>query len=136
MEVRLEPARVRGFRFAGVAAGLRSEPGRKDLGIIAADVPVAAAGVFTTNRVKAAPVLVAQERVRRGRVQAVAVNSGSANCFTGKTGLKLAYDSCAALAAALGCTPQPVAPCSTGVIGHLYDLVKYRRGISDAVAAI
>jgi glutamate N-acetyltransferase / amino-acid N-acetyltransferase len=136
MEVRLEPARVRGFRFAGVAAGLRSEPGRKDLGIIVADVPVAAAGVFTTNRVKAAPVLVAQERVRRGRVQAVAVNSGSANCFTGKTGLKLAYDSCAALAAALGCTPQLVAPCSTGVIGHLYDLVKYRSGIVDAVAAL
>ena len=136
MEVRLEPARVRGFRFAGVAAGLRSEPGRKDLGIIAADVPIAAAGVFTTNRVKAAPVVVAQERVRGGRLQAVAVNSGSANCFTGKTGLKLAQDSCTAVAAALGCAPQLVAPCSTGVIGHLYDLGKYRSGIVDAVAAL
>ena len=53
------------------------------------------AGVFTTNRVKAAPVFVAQERIRRGQLQAVVANSGSANCFTGKTGLKLAHDSAA-----------------------------------------
>ena len=98
--------------------------------------PVAAAGVFTTNRVKAAPVLVAQERIRRGRLQAVAANSGSANCFTGKAGIKLARDSCAALAAGIGCAPELVAPCSTGVIGHLYDLEKYRGGIRDAVAAL
>src|SRR5262245_31700132 len=103
MEVRLEPAAVRGFRFAGVAAGLKSEAGRKDLGIIVADAPVTAAGVFTTSRVKAAPVIVAQEHLRSGRLQAVAVNSGSANCFTGKAGLRLAQDSCAALAGILGC---------------------------------
>jgi glutamate N-acetyltransferase/amino-acid N-acetyltransferase len=136
MDVTLEPRPVQGFRFAGVAAGLRSEPGRNDLGIIVAERPVAAAGVFTTNRVKAAPVLVAQERVRRGRLQAVAVNSGSANCFTGRAGVKLAQDSCAALAAALGCAPELVAPCSTGVIGHLYELEKYRAGIRDALAAL
>lgn len=136
MDVTLEPLPVKGFRFAGVAAGLRREPGRKDLGIIAAERPVAAAGVFTTNRVKAAPVLVAQERMRRGRLQAVAVNSGSANCFTGRAGVKLAQDSCAALAAGLGCATQLVAPCSTGVIGHLYELEKYRAGIRDAVAAL
>ncbi|HXD90167.1 MAG TPA: bifunctional glutamate N-acetyltransferase/amino-acid acetyltransferase ArgJ [Candidatus Binataceae bacterium] len=134
MEVRLEPAAVRGFRFAGVASGLRKEPGRKDLGVIVADQPVAAAGVFTTNRVKAAPVLVAQERVRRGQLRAVAVNSGSANCFTGKAGIKLAENSAASLASALGCDPKLVAPCSTGVIGHLYDFDKYRAGIADAVA--
>ncbi len=136
MDVILEPLPVKGFRFAGVAAGLRKEPGRKDLGIIAAERPVAAAGVFTTNRVKAAPVLVAQERVRRGRLQAVAVNSGSANCFTGRAGVKLAQDSCAALAAGLGCAAELVAPCSTGVIGHLYELEKYRAGVRRAVAAL
>lgn len=136
MEVRLEPAVVRGFRFAGVAAGLRNEPGRKDLGIIAADSAAAAAGVFTTNRVKAAPVLIAHERVRRGRLRAVGVNSGSANCFTGKPGLKLARDSTAALAAALGCDPELVAPCSTGVIGQPYDLAKYRDGVITAIAAL
>jgi glutamate N-acetyltransferase / amino-acid N-acetyltransferase len=133
MEVRLEPEVVRGFRFAGVAAGLRSEADRKDLGIIVADTPVAAAGVFTTSRVKAAPVIVAQEHLRSGRLQAVAVNSGSANCFTGKAGIRLARESCAVLAATLGCTTDLVAPCSTGVIGHLYELDKYRAGIADAV---
>jgi glutamate N-acetyltransferase/amino-acid N-acetyltransferase len=134
MEVRLEPATVRGFRLAGVAAGLRSEPGRKDLGIIVADTPATAAGVFTTNRVKAAPVLVAQECVQGGRLRAIVVNSGSANCFTGKVGLKLARDSAASLATALGCDAGLVAPCSTGVIGRLYDLGKYRAGIVEAVA--
>jgi glutamate N-acetyltransferase / amino-acid N-acetyltransferase len=134
MEVRLEPAIVSGFRFAGVAAGLRSEPGRKDLGIIVADTPVAAAGMFTTSRVKAAPVIVAREHLRGGRLQAVAANSGSANCFTGNAGLRLARESCAALATALGCGIELVAPCSTGVIGHLYDFEKYRAGIADALA--
>jgi glutamate N-acetyltransferase/amino-acid N-acetyltransferase len=136
MDLTLEPRVVKGFRFAGVAAGLRKEPGRKDLGVIVADRPVAAAGVFTTNRVKAAPVVVTQEHIRRGRLQAVAANSGSANCFTGKAGIKLARDSCAALAAGIGCAREVVAPCSTGVIGHLYDFEKYRGGIRDAVAAL
>src|SRR5215470_337627 len=136
MEVRLESAPVRGFRFAGVAAGLRSEPGRKDLGIIVADSPAAAAGVFTTNRVKAAPVLIAQEHLRGGRLQGVTVNSGSANCFTGKAGLKLALSSAASLASTIGCGVKLVAPCSTGVIGHLYDLERYRAGIVNAVAAL
>ncbi|MGA2410212.1 MAG: bifunctional glutamate N-acetyltransferase/amino-acid acetyltransferase ArgJ [Candidatus Binataceae bacterium] len=136
MDIKLEPAAVRGFRFAGVSAGLRNEPGRLDLGVIAADAPVAAAGVFTTNRVKAAPVLIAQERIKSGRLQAIATNSGSANCFTGKAGLKLAHDSATALARELGCDPHLVIPCSTGVIGRLYDLEQYRSGIRDAVAAL
>ena len=136
MKVRLEPAPVRGFRFAGVAAGLRNEPSRKDLGLIVADWPVATAGVFTTNRVKAAPVIVSQERVRHGQLQAVTANSGSANCFTGKGGLKLANDSAAAVARAIGCSPELVAPCSTGVIGRSYDLAKYRAGVAEAVAAL
>ena len=136
MDLTLEPRVVKGFRFAGVAAGLRKEPGRKDLGVIVADRPIAAAAVFTTNRVKAAPVVVTQEHIRRGRLQAVAANSGSANCFTGKAGIKLAQNSCAALAAEIGCGTELVVPCSTGVIGHLYDLEKYRAGIRDAVAAL
>ncbi len=136
MEVRLEPVAIEGFRYAGVVAGLRSESERKDLGIIVADHPASVAGVFTTNQVKAAPVIVAQERTRAGQVRAVTVNSGSANCFTGSAGLKLARDSAAALATAIGCDPLSVAPCSTGVIGHLYDLAKYRAGITEAVAQL
>src|ERR1700686_5818732 len=120
MDLTLEPGVVKGFRFAGVAAGLRKEPGRKDLGVIVAERPVAAAGVFTTNRVKAAPVVVTQERIRRGRLQAVTANSGSANCFTGKAGIKLARESCAALAAGIGCGTQLGVPGSPGLIGHFY----------------
>jgi glutamate N-acetyltransferase/amino-acid N-acetyltransferase len=136
MEVRLQPEVVQGFRFAGVTAGLKSESGRKDLGIIVADKPASAAGVFTTSRVKAAPVIVAQEHLDGGRLQAVTVNSGSANCFTGKAGIRLARLSCAALAKRIGCPIELVAPCSTGVIGHPYDLQKYRAGIADAVNAL
>lgn len=136
MKVLSEPARVRGFRFAGVSAGLKTAAGAKDLGLIAAQTPVCAAGVFTTNRVKAAPVMVASECIGRGRLQAVVVNSGSANCFTGKAGLRLALNSCAAVASELGCESAGVAPCSTGVIGHLYDFVKYREGAKRAVGSL
>jgi glutamate N-acetyltransferase / amino-acid N-acetyltransferase len=136
MEVRRGPAPVRGFRFAGVSAGLKTGAGVKDLGLIVADAETAAAGVFTTNRVKAAPVVIAQQRVGRGGLRAITANSGSANCFTGRAGLKLARDSSAAVARELGCPPGAVAPCSTGVIGHLFDLEKYRRGVREAVAAL
>ncbi len=136
MEVRAEPRAVAGFRFAGVAAGLKREPARKDLGLIVADTPAAAAGIFTTNQVKAAPVTLARQRLRAGRLRAVAANSGSANCFTGKAGMKLAQYSCAAVAAELGCEEEAVVPCSTGVIGHLYDLEKYRAGVREACAAL
>src|SRR5438128_6623247 len=81
IEVSTEPRIVRGFRFAGVSAGLKKEPGRKDLGLIVADSPAAVAAVFTTNQVKAAPVLIASERAARGALRAIVVNSGSANCF-------------------------------------------------------
>jgi glutamate N-acetyltransferase/amino-acid N-acetyltransferase len=136
MEVRAEPRVVAGFRFAGVAAGLKADTARKDLGLIVADAPAAAAGIFTTNQVKAAPVTLTQQRRRYGRLRAVAANSGSANCFTGKAGMKLALDSCAAVAAEIGCGKDLVVPCSTGVIGHLYDLEKYSAGVHQACSAL
>ncbi|HTW87045.1 MAG TPA: bifunctional glutamate N-acetyltransferase/amino-acid acetyltransferase ArgJ [Candidatus Binataceae bacterium] len=136
MEVRTGPVAVRGFRFAGVSAGLKTSAGVRDLGLIVADTDAATAGVFTTNRVKAAPVVIAEQRVGRGRLRAIAANSGSANCFTGRAGLQLARASSAAVARELGCAPQAVAPCSTGVIGHLFDLEKYQRGAREAAAAL
>jgi glutamate N-acetyltransferase / amino-acid N-acetyltransferase len=132
MEVKAEPRAVAGFRFAGVAAGLKADTTRKDLGLIVADAPVAAAGIFTTNQIKAAPVTLAVQRLRSGHLQAIVANSGSANCFTGRAGMKLALDSCAAVAGELGCADELVAPCSTGVIGRLYDLEKYRAGVREA----
>ena len=136
MDLSQEPRPVRGFRFAGVSAGLKQETGRPDLALIVADHNVAAAGVFTTNRVKAAPVQVAEQRLHGGKLRAIAVNSGCANCFTGLAGIKLAKESCAALAREIAARPELVVPCSTGVIGHLYDLEKYRTGLKTAVSEL
>ena len=133
MPVKLEPAVVRGFRFAGVAAGIKKVAGALDLGLIAADQPASAAAVFSANCVKSATIYVTADRVRSGRLQAVVVNSGCANSFTGKPGLKLAVDSCVAVAKLLGIKPELVVPNSTGVIGHLYDLEKYSTGAAAAV---
>ena len=136
MKVNLTPARVRGFRFAGVSAGLKTQAGAKDLGLIAADHPCPAAAVFSANKVKAAPVYATIDRIRAGRLQAIVANSGCANSFTGKPGLKLAEASCAVAARELGCAPSLVAPSSTGVIGHLYDLAKFSAGVREAAAAL
>src|SRR5690606_1048664 len=82
VEVQRRVIRVPGFRFAGVACGIK-ESGRPDVALIVADRPAVAAGVFTTNLVAAAPVQVGRERLRGGRLQAVVVNSGNANAYTG-----------------------------------------------------
>ncbi|MGH7780093.1 MAG: bifunctional glutamate N-acetyltransferase/amino-acid acetyltransferase ArgJ, partial [Candidatus Binataceae bacterium] len=136
MKVDLAPARVRGFRFAGVSAGLKTQAGAKDLGLIAAERPCPAAAVFSANKVKAAPVYATIDRIRAGQLQAIVANSGCANSFTGKPGLRLAEDSCAVVARALGCSPKMVAPSSTGVIGHLFDLAKFSAGVRQAAGAL
>ena len=136
MSIELEPVAVRGFRFAGVSAGLKTKAGALDLGLIVADHPAAAAAVFSANRVKAAPVYVTADRVKSGRLQAVVANSGCANSFTGAAGMRLARDSCAYVARLLGCAPELVAPSSTGVIGHLYDSAKFENGAAEAVRSL
>jgi glutamate N-acetyltransferase/amino-acid N-acetyltransferase len=88
--------------------------------------------VFSANRVKAAPVYVTMDRIRSGRLQAVVANSGCANSFTGKPGLKLARDSCALTAREIGCSAELIAPSSTGVIGHLFNLQKFGAGVREA----
>jgi glutamate N-acetyltransferase / amino-acid N-acetyltransferase len=132
MRVNADPAVVRGFRFSGVSAGLKKAAGAKDLGLIVADTPAPATAVFSANRVKAAPVYVTMDRIRSGRLQAVVANSGCANSFTGKPGLKLARDSCALTAKEIGCDAALVAPSSTGVIGHLFDLQIFAAGVRQA----
>lgn len=107
---------VPGFRFSAVAAGIRKD-GRIDTALAVADRPATAAGVFTRNLVRAAPVMVATERVRSGTAQAVLVNSGCANACTGAEGHAAVESSTAAVAAALGVPPSSVLPASTGVIG-------------------
>ena len=107
----------RGFRAAGVAAGLKST-GALDLALVVNDGPAhAAAGVFTRNKVKAAPVLWSQQVLTTGRLRAVVLNSGGANACTGPEGFQTAHATAEKAAEALGCAPLEVAVCSTGLIG-------------------
>jgi len=126
---------VRGFRFAGARAGLKTN-GQPDLALAAADDAVPAAAVFTTNLVLAAPVEIARERVASGRVRAILVNSGCANACTGPAGLVAARDTTAALARALGASPSEVLPASTGVIGVVLDAGKVIERVPSLVASL
>lgn len=107
-----------GFRFSTVQCGFR-RPGRFDLGVVVSDVPAVAAGVFTTNRFQAAPVLVARETLESGRsgLRAVVVNSGQANACTGQEGIDRCRRTLELVGEALGLEPGSILPASTGVIG-------------------
>jgi glutamate N-acetyltransferase / amino-acid N-acetyltransferase len=127
---------VRGFRFAGVAAGVKAN-GRPDLGILAAERPVAAAAVFTQNRLRAAPVILSEQRLRKGHCRAVVVNSGNANACTGSQGRKDAEAMARRCAAALGAEDEAeVAVASTGVIGLPLPMAAVARGIDAAAARL
>ena len=107
---------IPGFRFAATAASIK-KPGVLDLALMVADTPAAAAGVFTRNRVKAAPVLVTQARLRGGSAQAILVNAGNANACNGPRGLAAARETCRAASKLLNIPERLVLPSSTGVIG-------------------
>ena len=106
-----------GYRYASLYAGIRNTE-KDDLGLIVSDVPAAAAAVFTQNRVQASPVRVARQHLKhsRGRVKAVLVNAGNANCAT-RTGDDVAIACCQALAKKLKVEADQIIPASTGVIG-------------------
>lgn len=106
----------KGFRAAGIACGLKKN-GEKDLGLIFADTEATVAGVFTRNLVQAAPVVLNRERIKAGTCRALIVNSGNANCCTGKTGMEDALTMAKAAADNLGIPEETVLVASTGVIG-------------------
>lgn len=129
------PLAIPGFRFAGVACGLK-ESGARDLALIVADRPAAAVGAFTTNRVAAAPVVIGRERLRAGRVQAIVVNSGNANAYTGAEGERAAREMTRLVAGRLAIDEALVVPSSTGRIGVPLPVAKVRRGILAALAEL
>ncbi|MBI3280188.1 MAG: bifunctional glutamate N-acetyltransferase/amino-acid acetyltransferase ArgJ [Acidobacteria bacterium] len=110
-----------GYRFAATYAGIRDER-KEDLGLIVSDTPASAAAVFTQNRVQAAPVKIARQHLRasRGRLTAILVNAGNANCAT-RNGEEAALKCCRALAKHLNVPVAQVIPASTGVIGLALD---------------
>ena len=124
-----------GFRAAGVAAGLK-ESGARDVAVVINDGPSrAAAGVFTSNRVKAAPVLWSQQVLQGGRVRAVLLNSGGANACTGPRGFADTHASAERLAALLDDSAGEIAICSTGLIGERLPMDRLLAGAEAAVAA-
>ncbi len=130
--VRRRAVLVPGYRFAGIACGLK-ESGKRDIALIVSDRPANAVGVFTTNRVKAAPVVLGQKRLARGRAQAILVNSGNANAYTGRDGATVARQMTRRLGRALGIDEALVIPSSTGRIGTPMPRERVLAGV-DAVA--
>jgi glutamate N-acetyltransferase / amino-acid N-acetyltransferase len=126
-----------GFRASGVACGIKAN-GALDLALVACDELASAAGVFTTNRAPAAPVLLSREHLRRsrGRAAAVVINSGCANACTGAEGAAVAESMAADTARALSIAPAHVLVASTGVIGVALDGAKAGRGIAKAAKAL
>ena len=133
----LTDATVAGFRASSTAAGVKpGKASRDDMTLIAADSPVVAAAVFTRNVVRAAPVQLAAEILRRGRCQALLMNSGNANACTGAQGLKDARDLCREVAERMGIPETLVVPASTGVIGTPLPVQRMRAAIPTLVAQL
>jgi glutamate N-acetyltransferase / amino-acid N-acetyltransferase len=124
-----------GFKAAGVAAGIKKNQ-RKDLGLILADRTAAVAGVFTRNRVQAAPVLIDRERAAGGVCRAVIANSGNANCCTGEEGYRNALRMARAAAVCVGIPEQQVLVASTGVIGEPLPVERIEQVLPGLVAAL
>jgi glutamate N-acetyltransferase / amino-acid N-acetyltransferase len=125
-----------GFRAAGVAAGIKAS-GALDLALVVNDGPAkAAAGMFTRNQVKAAPVLWSAQVLEQRRLRAVVLNSGGANACTGPGGFQDTHVTAEWVAQALGCGAIEVAVCSTGLIGERLPLDAVLSGVNTATAAL
>ena len=124
----------KGFSAAGVHAGLKKA--KKDMALLVSAVPAASAAAFTTNKVKAAPVLWDMDILKGGKAQAVVINSGNANACTGEKGLEDAEETAAYAAGKLGLEKDMVYVSSTGVIGVPLDMAAIRHGIDMLVPAL
>ncbi len=128
----------RGFEAAGVAAGLKST-GANDVAVVVNRGPLkSGAAVFTSNRAKANPIIWSQQAVADGVVEAVVLNSGGANCFTGAFGFQTTHQTAEKAGELLGVSPGDVLVCSTGLIGTGDEVfrAKVLQGTEDAIAAL
>ena len=124
--------KVNGFLFSGISAGIKKD-GKRDLGLIYSEVPAQVAGLFTTNAVKAAPVQLDMERIKKGLCQAILVNSGNANACTGSQGLRDAKRVSSWVGEQLGIDEKLVFPSSTGVIGSPLPIKKIEEVIPELI---
>jgi glutamate N-acetyltransferase / amino-acid N-acetyltransferase len=127
----------KGFRFAGVSAAIKTRPNTRDVTLIVLDKPGCGAGVYTTNQVVAAPVVLSRTRTPNSAIRALVVNSGNANACTGAQGMADAQEMTQLAAAAIGdCSAEQVVVMSTGVIGRFLPMAKIRDGIARAAAEL
>jgi glutamate N-acetyltransferase/amino-acid N-acetyltransferase len=131
----LEENTIQGFKASAVAAGLKKDKSL-DLALIFSERESAAAGVFTNNKVKAAPVIISREHILKGRARAVVANAGNANACNGKTGLDDARRTAELLAKPLGIRPDDVLIASTGVIGKPMDMKAVKGAVPGLVKAL
>jgi len=128
---------AQGFLAGAVFAGIKaSNKGREDMALVASQMPATAAGVFTTNRVKAAPVRVSKAHLKAKFARAVLLNSGNANACTGPCGIAAAKALAAGTAEVLGCATGQILVCSTGRIGVALPLEKMKAKLPDLAARI
>jgi glutamate N-acetyltransferase/amino-acid N-acetyltransferase len=122
----------RGFEFAGAACGIKKAAGKEDISLVVCRRGAVAAGVYTTNRIYAAPVAFDRERTPSRDIRVVVTNSGNANACTGERGLRDAQEMARLAAAAVGASPEQALVMSTGVIGEFLPMEKVAAGISAA----
>jgi len=126
----------RGFQLAGIYSGVKRNTSKLDLSLIVSDRPAVAAGVYTQNRVFAAPVALDRERTPADNIRALVINSGNANACTGERGLADARAMAAAAAATCGATEVQALVLSTGIIGNFLPMDKILPGINVAAGAL
>jgi glutamate N-acetyltransferase/amino-acid N-acetyltransferase len=124
---------ARGYRFSGLHCGIRDDRSRKDLAVALSDAPATTAGVFTQNRVRAAPVRVCQERLPAANMRGVVICSGNANACTGPQGLADARRMTALAAELVNCRSEQILVASTGVIGRHLPMPAVEGGIRSAI---
>ena len=124
-----------GFLLSGVSAGLKKNE-KKDLALIFSTTPARASAIFTKNLIKAAPLLVAEERIASGLCQAIIINSANANACTGERGYRDSLDVASALSRRLGIDESLVIPSSTGVIGERLPAGKIKKSIPRLVRGL
>ena len=124
----------RGFHAGATYAGIKKKAeDALDLGILFSEVPSAAAAVFTTNQIKAAPILWCQQQIKSGRATVVVANSGCANACTGEQGIADVRETAELVAKGMGVSPQDILVASTGVIGQPLPMTLLRTGIEQII---
>jgi glutamate N-acetyltransferase/amino-acid N-acetyltransferase len=124
-----------GFFACGISARIKKS-GKKDLALFYSHAPCVGRAMFTANRIQAAPISVCRRHLRSGAIRGLIVNSGNANCMTGKKGEQDARDMAAWTAQALGVRPQEILVASTGIIGKPMPMQKVRRAIPGLAASL